>query len=417
MEWCLDCHRAAGEVPAPEVARSSTWPGSRPSNQLELGRKLAARVRRQDQHRLLHVPPMSHEHAPGRARRASRASAVAGAAAQPRATGGASRSSRDAPGVPRVPAPRVPRAGLDVRGRPEGRREFLKLMGASLALAGLTGVHQAAGGEDRALRAAAGAARARAGRSSSRRRACHGGYARGRAGREPQGPADQGRGQPRPPGEPRRTDVFGQAAVLGLYDPDRSQAVLYLGQMRTWGEFRAALREPLAKRRAKGGAGLRILTGRSHARRRSRRRCRSSSSRLPAARWHEWEPVGSRQRARGRACWRSASPSSRQYRFDQADVVLSLDADFLAGAPGEPAARARVRGAPARPDAATLATMNRALRRRELADAERRVRRPPPRAPQLRGRGLRARAGRRAAGSRSRAAAAHAVGGARRRRT
>ena len=38
--------------------------------------------------------------------------------------------------------------------------------------------------------------------------------------------------------------------------------MLYLGEDRTWGDFRAALREALEKQKAKGGAGLRFLTGR-----------------------------------------------------------------------------------------------------------------------------------------------------------
>ena len=51
------------------------------------------------------------------------------------------------------------------------------------------------------------------------------------------------------------TDVFGQAHVLGLYDPDRSKSVLYVGEERTWGDFRGAVRELVEKQKAKRGAG------------------------------------------------------------------------------------------------------------------------------------------------------------------
>src|ERR1700733_13111838 len=41
------------------------------------------------------------------------------------------------------------------------------------------------------------------------------------------------------------TDVFAQASILGMYDPDRSQTIAYLGDVRTWGGFLEAIRGPL----------------------------------------------------------------------------------------------------------------------------------------------------------------------------
>ena len=41
------------------------------------------------------------------------------------------------------------------------------------------------------------------------------------------------------------TDIFAQASILGLYDPDRSQTITYLGDVRTWGDFLNAIRGPL----------------------------------------------------------------------------------------------------------------------------------------------------------------------------
>src|SRR5438094_9611541 len=38
------------------------------------------------------------------------------------------------------------------------------------------------------------------------------------------------------------TDIFAQASILGLYDPDRSQTITYLGDVRTWGDFLNAIR-------------------------------------------------------------------------------------------------------------------------------------------------------------------------------
>ena len=65
---------------------------------------------------------------------------------------------------------------------------------------------------------------------------------------------------PRDPLNLAGTDIFSQAAILSLYDPDRSQSRTYLGESRTWEEAISILRVALEKHRAKGGEGVRILT-------------------------------------------------------------------------------------------------------------------------------------------------------------
>ena len=52
----------------------------------------------------------------------------------------------------------------------------------------------------------------------------------------------------------------------------------------------------------------------------------------PAARWHVYEPVGRENSPAGQA--RFGDDVDVQYRFDKADVILALDADFLAQGPG-----------------------------------------------------------------------------------
>src|SRR5580765_7889863 len=56
------------------------------------------------------------------------------------------------------------------------------------------------------------------------------------------------------------TDIFAQASILGMYDPDRSQSVMSMGDVRSWQAFMAALRGPLAAQKSLQGAGIRILT-------------------------------------------------------------------------------------------------------------------------------------------------------------
>lgn len=67
-------------------------------------------------------------------------------------------------------------------------------------------------------------------------------------------------GNDRHPASLGGTDVFAQASILGMYDPDRSQTITSLGDVRTWGDFLQAMRGPLNSQKAVQGAGIRILT-------------------------------------------------------------------------------------------------------------------------------------------------------------
>ena len=159
----------------------------------------------------------------------------------------------------------------------------------------------------------------------------HDGYARGILVESHEGRPTKIEGNPEHPASLGGTDVFGQAHVLGLYDPDRSKAVLYLGQQRTWGDFKAALRQPLAKQQAEGGTGLRFLTGRNTSPTFAAQ-MQGLLAAFPGAKWAAWEPAAATTRAPA-PCSPSASRVEAQHRFDQADVILSLEADFVSGDP------------------------------------------------------------------------------------
>jgi MoCo/4Fe-4S cofactor protein with predicted Tat translocation signal len=213
---------------------------------------------------------------------------------------------------------------------PKGRREFLTLMGASLALAGLTACTKQPAekilpyvrqpeplvpGRPLFFATAAG----------------HDGYARGILVESHEGRPTKVEGNPDHPASLGGSDVFGQAHVLGLYDPDRSKTVLYVGEDRTWGDFRAALREALDKQKAKRGAGLRFLTGRVTSPTFAAQMADVLAA-FPAAKWVSWEPAG-RDNSRAGAVLAFGEPVEPQYRFDRADVVLSLEADFVSSHP------------------------------------------------------------------------------------
>ena len=76
-----------------------------------------------------------------------------------------------------------------------------------------------------------------------------------------EGRPDQGRrATPIIPASLGATDLYAQASVLTLYDPDRSPSILQLGEIRPWSAFIAAVRAGLSAQSAVKGAGLRILT-------------------------------------------------------------------------------------------------------------------------------------------------------------
>jgi MoCo/4Fe-4S cofactor protein with predicted Tat translocation signal len=229
----------------------------------------------------------------------------------------------------------------------EGRRNFLKLMGASLALGGLAActrqpteyiVPYVRQPEElipgRPLFYATAATL--------------NGVANGLLVESHEGRPTKVEGNPEHPATLGACDAFSQASVLQLYDPDRMQTVAFEGEVRGWGEFYSALRIALEAQKAKGGAGLRILTETvtSPAVADQFRRIRQV---YPAMKWHRWEPAGPHS-ARAGAAMAFGQPVNTYYNLANANVVVSLDSDFLASGAGslryarQFASRRRVRG-------------------------------------------------------------------------
>src|SRR5213594_137717 len=88
-----------------------------------------------------------------------------------------------------------------------------------------------------------------------------GGYGTGLLVESHEGRPTKIEGNPEHPASLGATDAFAQALILGLYDPDRSQLALELGEIRTWDAFVARIRAALPALQASGGAGIRFLTG------------------------------------------------------------------------------------------------------------------------------------------------------------
>ena len=136
-------------------------------------------------------------------------------------------------------------------------------------------------------------------------------------------------GNPEHPMSKGKSDSFSQATLLGLYDPDRSQHVMRRGETSDWSTFQTDYVNSMAAKKASGGAGVYFLS-------------ETITSPTVAGQWKmvqaaypqatlvQYEPVN-------RDAAMTASKAvfgdfvDAQYKLDDADVILSLDADFLSG--------------------------------------------------------------------------------------
>src|SRR5258708_30506247 len=212
----------------------------------------------------------------------------------------------------------------------EGRRNFLKLMGASLALAGMTACTRQP--TEHIMPYVRQPEDLIPGRPLFFATAVTlNGVANGVLVESHEARPTKMEGNPEHPAPLGACDAYSQAAVLQLYDPDRSQALSYNGEISSWGEYTGTLRDALAQQKGKNGAGIRILsetvTSPSMA-----QQWRTIQKLYPAAKWHQWDPAGPHS-ARAAAMQAFGQPVNTYYDFTNANVVVSLDADFLASGP------------------------------------------------------------------------------------
>jgi molybdopterin-containing oxidoreductase family iron-sulfur binding subunit len=209
---------------------------------------------------------------------------------------------------------------------PVGRRGFLKLMGASLALAGVTACtrqpdetivpyvrqpEELVPGKPLFFATAMPFA----------------GSGVGLLVESHEGRPTKIEGNPDHPSSLGATDLFAQAAILGLYDPDRSQTITHLGEIRTFESFGAAMQTVLAAQQGAKGGGIRILTE-TVASPTLGAQMQQFLTRFPQAKWVQWEPFG-RHNVREGSRLAFGDYADPQYAVEKADVILSLDADFL----------------------------------------------------------------------------------------
>jgi MoCo/4Fe-4S cofactor protein with predicted Tat translocation signal len=139
-------------------------------------------------------------------------------------------------------------------------------------------------------------------------------------------------GNPSHPGSLGATDIFAQASVLSLYDPDRSQAVYSRGRLSSWSSFLTEMERVRTSLLASRGMGLRILTETVTSPTLASQ-IRALLAQFPEARWHQYEPAN-RDGAREGSRLAFGEYVTTIYRFDRADVIVALDSDFLCSGPG-----------------------------------------------------------------------------------
>ena len=202
------------------------------------------------------------------------------------------------------------------------RRRFVQLMGASMALAGLSGCSRQP--QEKLVPYVRRPEEIIPGEPIYYATTFpHRGYGKGVVVRTEMGRPIKIEGNPDHPASRGAADVFMQASVLGLYDPDRSQTIRRGTEIATWDEFKQFASERIIAHERDQGEELYLLLGRTTSPS-FHDQLERLARRFPKLSWCEYEPA---------APVRTKSLSGRDaepvYDLSRADLIVSLDADFL----------------------------------------------------------------------------------------
>ncbi len=209
------------------------------------------------------------------------------------------------------------------------RRRFLQVMGASMAMAGLAGCSEPEKGVPYVLqpeKIIPGEAQWYA------TTVTFAGYAQPVLGRTHVGRPTKLEGNPDHPVSRGASTATIQAAILQLYDPDRSQAPRFKGVPATWDSFQLEASRLAERLDGKAGRGLHVLIGATSSPT-LQRQFSEMLQRWPEARLYRHEPFeGDHYRTAERTFGRALET---HYRFDAAEWVLSFEHDWLGLGPRE----------------------------------------------------------------------------------
>jgi len=147
-------------------------------------------------------------------------------------------------------------------------------------------------------------------------------------------------GNPLHPFNQGRSSQWAQASVLGLYDPDRLKDPVFTKATpdgndqtpRSWADFSGWWKLNGAKVAGEGGSGLAVIVDKRRSMSRDAVKARLLKA-FPRMTWLAYDPSESREATLATSA-AFGSPYRAVPRFDLADVVVSLDADFLFDDPG-----------------------------------------------------------------------------------
>ena len=208
------------------------------------------------------------------------------------------------------------------------RRNFIKVMGASLALAGLSGcVIQPSEKIVPYVNSVEGLMPGVPLFYATSM--VMGGIATGVLAKSFDGRPVKIEGNPEHPGSLGGSCIYSQASLLDMYDPDRSQVVMQRGTPNSWQGFVEAVRTSVEENGKDGGAGLRYLTPTITSPSMQAQFARILTE-MPNAKWVQYEPINNDNAMAG-AKLAFGSPAHPVYRIDKATRILSIDADIFSG--------------------------------------------------------------------------------------
>jgi MoCo/4Fe-4S cofactor protein with predicted Tat translocation signal len=254
------------------------------------------------------------------------------------------------------------------------RREVLRVMGASLALAGMSGCKPVR--SDDVVPFVNRPEGLLEGRTDHYATAVlFDGYAQPVVATTSGGRPIKLDGNPQHPAFRGGSTPFMQAAILDLYDPDRSQAPLAGNHPASWADLDGQMARWRPVWHANGGNGLRLLIGPT-ASPTLLRQIAELRAALPEARVHLFDPL---------AGYAGVRPRRLRSDLSQADLVVSLDDDLLGPGPDQ-AVNAQLWGdrhGDVAPDHRMQLLMAETTPTQTGAKADRRLGIPPSRLPML----------------------------------
>ncbi len=210
------------------------------------------------------------------------------------------------------------------------RRDFLKLLGASMALAGLSACARPPQPHQKIVPYVKQPDQITPGRPLFFATAVnYGGYAEGVLAESHQGRPTKLEGNPDHPASLGATAATTQAQVLSLYDPDRAQEVLHGGAASSWDEFATALQKALAT--VPQGEGLALLTENVTSPTLAAQ-IGEFLALYPQAKWYQYDPLHPDNVLAG-ARLAFGEDVSPVHDFSKAEVVVSFGADFINSGP------------------------------------------------------------------------------------